>query len=84
MLCRFCLQAISSTLERKYRVCSHCVTNFSEKPDTISVQEWVDQFKPLHEERLSLLQKELPTITEINDDGSDSQNTRTDGNPETI
>jgi hypothetical protein len=71
MLCRFCLQAISSILERKYQVCSHCVSNFVAKPDSISTQEWVDQFKPLHEERLSHLKKELQPITEI-EDGYDS------------
>ena len=76
MHCRFCLQPISSSLERKYIVCSHCVTNFHEKPDSITIHEWLDQFRPLHEKRLSLLKKELPSISEI-ENGSDSSTTTT-------
>ena len=49
MRCRFCFTPITFHLECKYLMCSHCVKNFHERPDGMSLEVWLSQFEPMHE-----------------------------------
>jgi len=55
MRCRFCFQTISSLLECRYYMCSHCVANYFSRPLDMSFEEWLSQFKELHEKQFSSL-----------------------------
>lgn len=74
MRCRFCFQNISSQLEKKYIMCSHCVHNYDQRPESMTFAEWVEQFKDLHEQQFSSLKNkdglDLRTerITELEND----------------
>ena len=61
MRCRFCFQNITSTLEQKYTMCSHCVTNYNQRPESMYLEEWLEQFRHLHEQQFSLSKKENGT-----------------------
>jgi hypothetical protein len=39
-------------------MCSHCVTNYNERPEGMTLEEWLEQFRDLHEQQFSLPKKE--------------------------
>jgi len=43
--CVLCHQQISSLMEIKYHFCSHCVTNFEQRPVDMSIEKWLSQFQ---------------------------------------
>jgi hypothetical protein len=54
-------------------MCSHCVSNYHQRPENMSTEEWLNQFKILHLNQFSSLKidngsdsptKRLSTITE--------------------
>jgi len=73
MRCRFCFQNISSALEKKYIMCSHCVHNYEQRPESMTLEEWLEQFRDLHEKQFSFLKNKdgidtsTERITEIED-----------------
>jgi hypothetical protein len=44
--CCLCKQTVSHIYEIKYRLCSHCVVNFHQRPEKMSIDEWLSQFQP--------------------------------------
>lgn len=43
--CSLCFQPISHSMEIKYHLCSHCVHNFHQRPEDMSLEKWVSQFE---------------------------------------
>lgn len=42
--CSLCFQPISSIMEIKFHFCSHCVTNFHQRPEDMTTEKWLSQF----------------------------------------
>lgn len=56
--CGLCLQPISALVEIKFHLCSHCVTNFHQRPEDMSIEKWLSQFK-LNERNAELTREKM-------------------------
>jgi hypothetical protein len=46
-------------------MCSHCVKNFHERPEGMSLEVWLAQFEPLHEKQFGKKYLVQPTFEKI-------------------